>query len=44
MVDSLGIFVRAVKDKSLSNSGNNSFDVLDQLSISDLLQTAKLHF
>lgn len=43
MVDSLGIFVRAVKDKSLSNPGNNSFDVVDQ-ALSDPLLTAKLHF
>ena len=39
MVDSLGIFVRAVKDKSLSNPGNNSFDVVDQ-ALSDPLLTA----
>ena len=43
MVDSLGIFGRAVKDKSLSNPGKNSFDVVDQ-ALSDPLLTAKFLF
>ena len=43
MVDSLAIFVRAVKEESLSNPGNNSFNVVDQ-ALSDPLLTAMLLF
>ena len=43
MVDSVELFVRAVKEESITNPGNNSFNVVDQ-ALSDTFLTVKLHY